>query len=42
MRALVIAIFLSAVSAYAQISGPIRVLYVDAEGKEQTAVGPLH
>ncbi len=42
MKALVIAILLSAVSAYAQISGPIRVLYVDADGKEQTAVGPLH
>ncbi|MEQ1751833.1 MAG: PVC-type heme-binding CxxCH protein, partial [Prosthecobacter sp.] len=27
------------VSAYA---GPIRVLYIDAEGKAQTTVGPLH
>lgn len=42
MRAFVFAAFFSAVSAYAQISGPIRVLYVDAEGKEQTVVGPLH
>ncbi|MGV3661749.1 MAG: PVC-type heme-binding CxxCH protein [Prosthecobacter sp.] len=42
MRAIVFAAFFSAVSAHAQITGPIRVLYVDAEGKEQTAVGPLH
>ncbi|MES2594710.1 MAG: PVC-type heme-binding CxxCH protein [Verrucomicrobiota bacterium] len=30
------------VSAYAAPTGPVRVLYVDAEGKEQTAVGALH
>jgi putative membrane-bound dehydrogenase-like protein len=32
-------ILTAAVSAYA---APIRVLYLDAEGKEQGAVGPLH
>ena len=29
-------------SAHAATTGPIRVLYVDADGKEQTAVGPLY
>ena len=32
-------VFFAAVSAYA---APIRVLYLDADGKEQSAVGPLH
>ncbi|WP_395745211.1 PVC-type heme-binding CxxCH protein [Prosthecobacter sp.] len=32
----------SAVLAHAAPTGPIRVLYLDAEGKEQAAVGPLH
>jgi putative membrane-bound dehydrogenase-like protein len=32
----------SAVLAHAAPTGPIRVLYLDAEGKEQTAVGALH
>jgi putative membrane-bound dehydrogenase-like protein len=35
-------ILIAAVSAHAAPTGPIRVLYLDAEGKEQTAVGPLH
>lgn len=44
MRAFVLAAFLTVVSAHvhAEITGPIRVLYVDAEGKEQTGTGPLH
>jgi len=35
---------ITAVSAHAQAAptGPVRVLYVDAEGKEQSAVGSLH
>ncbi|MCB1276222.1 PVC-type heme-binding CxxCH protein [Prosthecobacter sp.] len=33
---------LAAVSAHAAPTGPIRVLYLDPAGKEQTAVGPLH
>ena len=34
--------FFTAVLAHAAPTGPIRVLYLDAEGKEQAAVGPLH
>jgi len=41
MKAILFA-FLAAVSAHATPTGPIRVLYIDPEGKEQTAVGPLH
>jgi len=41
MKAILFA-FLAAVSAHAALTGPVRVLYIDAEGKEQTAVGPLH
>lgn len=41
MRAIAFAI-LTAVSAHAAPTGPVRVLYLDAEGKEQTAAGPLH
>jgi hypothetical protein len=41
MKAILLA-FLTAVSAHAALTGPIRVLYLDAEGKEQSAVGPLH
>ena len=41
MKALLF-VFLAAVSAHAAPAGPIRVLYLDAEGKEQSAVGPLH
>ncbi|MDI1313219.1 PVC-type heme-binding CxxCH protein [Prosthecobacter sp.] len=35
-------LLISAVFAHAAPTGPIRVLYLDAEGKEQTTVGPLH
>jgi len=42
MRALVLTSLIFAVSAYGQLTGPVRVLYVDAEGKEQTSTGPLH
>ncbi len=41
MKAILLSL-LTAVSAYAAPTGPIRVLYLDAEGKEQAAVGPLH
>ena len=41
MKAILLA-FLTAVSAHAALTGPIRVLYLDPEGKEQSAVGPLH
>ncbi len=41
MKALLLVLF-SAVFAHAAPTGPIRVLYMDIEGKEQTAVGPLH
>ncbi|MDZ4404681.1 PVC-type heme-binding CxxCH protein [Prosthecobacter sp.] len=41
MKAILLAL-LAAVSAHAALTGPIRVLYLDAEGKAQTAVGPLH
>ncbi|MFN0079221.1 MAG: PVC-type heme-binding CxxCH protein [Prosthecobacter sp.] len=41
MKALLITL-LAAVSAHAAPVGPVRVLYLDAEGKEQTAIGPLH
>lgn len=41
MKILLLA-FLAATSAHAAITGPIRVLYLDPEGKEQTAIGPLH
>jgi putative membrane-bound dehydrogenase-like protein len=33
---------LATLSAHAAPSGPVRVLYVDAEGREQEAAGPLH
>jgi putative membrane-bound dehydrogenase-like protein len=35
-------VIISAVLAHAAPTGPIRVLYLDAAGKEQSAVGPLH
>ncbi len=41
MKAILL-ILVSAVLAHAAPTGPIRVLYLDAEGKEQSAVGPLH
>jgi len=41
MKALLL-ILIAAVAANAAPTGPIRVLYLDPEGKEQTAVGPLH
>ena len=41
MKAIALAL-LAAISAHAAPTGPIRVLYLDAEGREQTAVGPLH
>ncbi len=41
MKAILLAL-LGVVSAYATPTGPVRVLYLDPEGKEQTAVGPLH
>ncbi|MBN8419920.1 MAG: c-type cytochrome [Verrucomicrobia bacterium] len=41
MKAILLTLF-TAVLAHAAPTGPIRVLYLDAEGKEQTAVGPLH
>lgn len=41
MKALLL-VLLAAVTAHAAPTGPIRVLYLDPEGKEQTAVGPLH
>lgn len=34
--------FLAVVSAQAAITGPVRVLYLDPAGKEQTTIGPLH
>ncbi|MFZ2282142.1 MAG: PVC-type heme-binding CxxCH protein [Prosthecobacter sp.] len=41
MKAILLILF-TAVLAHAAPTGPIRVLYLDAEGKAQTAVGPLH
>ena len=41
MKAILL-ILASAVLAHAAPTGPIRVLYLDTEGKEQSAVGPLH
>lgn len=41
MKAVLIT-FLLTVSAHAALTGPIRVLYLDTEGREQTAIGPLH
>ena len=41
MKAILL-VLVSAVLAHAAPTGPIRVLYLDAEGKEQAAVGPLH
>ena len=41
MKAILLILF-TAVLAHAAPTGPIRVLYLDAEGKEQTAVGPLY
>jgi putative membrane-bound dehydrogenase-like protein len=41
MKAILLILF-TAVLAHAAPTGPIRVLYLDAEGKEQSAVGPLH
>lgn len=44
MRFIALALLLAAVSAQGESAapGPIRVLYVDAAGQEQSAVGPLH
>lgn len=42
MKASLISLLLTAVLAYSAPSGPVRVLYIDTEGKEQSAVGPLH
>lgn len=41
MKALLL-FFASAVFAHAAPTGPVRVLYLDAEGREQTSSGPLH
>lgn len=41
MKILLLA-FLATASAHAAITGPLRVLYLDPEGNEQTAIGPLH
>ncbi len=41
MKAAILALF-AAITAHAAPTGPIRVLYLDPEGKEQTAVGKLH
>lgn len=41
MKAFLLVLF-AAVSAYAAPTGPIRVLYLDADGKEQMATGNLH
>ncbi|HBJ83216.1 MAG TPA: hypothetical protein DDZ88_04950, partial [Verrucomicrobiales bacterium] len=41
MKAAILALF-AAITAHAATTGPIRVLYLDPEGKEQTAVGKLH
>ncbi len=41
MKAILL-VFAAAVLAHAAPNGPVRVLYLDTEGKEQSAVGPLH
>ncbi|WP_461785281.1 PVC-type heme-binding CxxCH protein [Prosthecobacter sp.] len=41
MKAAILALF-AVITAHAAPTGPIRVLYLDPEGKEQTAVGKLH
>jgi len=41
MKAAILVLF-AAITAHAAPTGPIRVLYLDPEGKEQTAVGKLH
>lgn len=41
MKAILFVLF-AFVSAQAATTGPIRVLYLDSEGKEQSTVGPLH
>lgn len=41
MKAILL-VFAAAVLAHAAPTGPVRVLYLDTEGKEQSAVGPLH
>ena len=41
MKAILLTLF-TAVLAHAAPTGPVRVLYLDAEGKEQSTVGPLH
>jgi len=42
MKPLFFALLTAATVLQAAPTGPIRVLYLDAEGKEQSAVGPLH
>ncbi len=37
-----LSLFLAAVAFAAPTDGPVRVLYLDASGDEQSAVGPLH
>jgi putative membrane-bound dehydrogenase-like protein len=41
MKAAILALF-AVITAHAAPTGPIRVLYLDPDGKEQTAVGKLH
>ena len=42
MKTIFVALLAAVSAAAAPVSGPIRVLYLDPEGKEQTALGPLH
>jgi putative membrane-bound dehydrogenase-like protein len=41
MKAAILALF-AVITAHAAPTGPIRVLYLDPDGKEQTTVGKLH
>ncbi|WP_146851731.1 PVC-type heme-binding CxxCH protein [Brevifollis gellanilyticus] len=43
MKPLLVALIAAAsIHVHAEPTGPVRVLYIDAEGKEQTTVGALH
>jgi len=42
MKLLILALLTAASTLQAAPTGPIRVLYLDADGKEQSSVGPLH
>jgi len=42
MKCILLTLLIAAATIQAASTGPIRVLYIDAEGKEQSAVGPLH